>query len=102
MYDVAELITQTYTTDKIGNSIPEESARVVYVEVRSITRREWYDANNAGLKPEAVLVLSTAADYEGESLVKWQGKRYSVMRTYQPPKSDSLELTLQEEVGDYE
>lgn len=101
MDSVATLIQETITVNAIGQEQKEETTRQVFCRSRSITRNEWYEAANAGLKPEVVLILSTQLDYEGEKLVEWQGTRYTVVRTYQAPDSDELELTLQEEVANY-
>lgn len=101
MDSVAKLIAETITVNDIGQEVKEETARQVFCQTRSITRSEFYDAANAGLKPEAVLILSTAYDYQGEKLVEWGGERYTVMRTYQAPDSDALELTIQQEVANY-
>lgn len=101
MDSVANLIAEEISVNEIGQEQKAETARQVFCRTRAITRSEFYAAANAGLKPEAVLVLSSAKDYAGERHVEWEGTRYTVMRTYQPEGSDSLELVLQEEVDDY-
>lgn len=105
MDDVIRLAKITYTTDEVGNQIPEEITRVVFCRVRSVTRSEFYQAAKTGLQPEIVFVLSTYRDYEGEPeilYVDWTGKekRYSVLRTYRSPDSEELELTATERLGD--
>lgn len=102
MDDVAILIRETITTDEHLNNVTTEEERTVMVQSRAITRREFYDAANQGLKPEVAIWLSSQYDYQGEKLVKFHGKTYTVLRTYQPAGSDELELTLQEKVSDYE
>ena len=81
--------------------IPQESSykrRQVLCDVRSAGRSEFYQAANAGLKPELVLVLANFADYQGERVVVFEGKEYTVLRTYRRPDRDRLELTLEERV----
>lgn len=105
MDDVLTLVRRTYTTDAVGNKIPEEEKRQVFCRVRSVTRSEFYQAAQTDLQPEIVFVLSTFRDYEGEPDIlytDWTGKerRYSVLRTYRIPDSDELELTATERIGD--
>lgn len=92
----AKLIKQTYTVDEAGNSVAVRTERVVFVKPRSVSRSEFYQAAQAGLQPSVVLVLSFSTDYEGEKVVEWEGREYSVTRTYHRPDRDSLELTLEE------
>lgn len=94
----AKLINQTYTVDASGNSVPARKEREVFVKAKSVSRSEFYQAATAGLKPAVVLVLSFSTDYAGEKIVKWQGKEYSVTRSYQRPDRDSIELTLEERI----
>lgn len=105
MDDVIYLVKKTYTTDEVGNKIAEDSKRMVYCKVRSVTRSEFYQAAQAELQPEIIFILSTFRDYEGEPDIlhtDWTGKekRYAVLRTYRRPDSDELELTATEKIGD--
>ena len=43
-----------------------------------------------------MLVISTAEDYQGEKVVLYEGKEYTVLRVYQRPEKDEVELTLEE------
>ena len=101
MDDVAILVAETITVDDIGNEVEAKHERTVFCRTRSITRNEFYQASEQGLRPTGAIVLSTQYDYQGERLVRWHGKEYTVLRTYQPVDSDELELTLEEKVGNY-
>lgn len=96
MTDVITLITQTITTDKYGNEVATETERTVYCEVDSISQTEFYAAANTELNPEYRFTIFFG-DYEGESLVKFNGARYSVYRTYRT--GDDLELYTERKIG---
>ena len=96
MTDVITLITQTITTDKYGNEVATETERTVYCEVDSISQTEFYAAANTELTPEYRFTIFFG-DYEGESLVKFNGARYSVYRTYRT--GDDLELYTERKIG---
>lgn len=96
MTDVITLITQTITTDKYGNEEATETERTVYCEVDSISQTEFYAAANTELNPEYRFTIFFG-DYEGESLVKFNGARYSVYRTYRT--GDNLELYTERKIG---
>ena len=96
MADVITLITQTITTDKYGNEEATETERTVYCEVDSISQTEFYAAANTELNPEYRFTI-LFGDYEGESLVKFNGARYSVYRTYRT--GDDLELYAERKIG---
>ena len=97
MTDVITLITQTITTDKYGNEEATETERTVYCEVDSISQTEFYAAANTELNPEYRFTIFFG-DYEGESLVKFNGARYSVYRTYRT--GDDLELYTERKIGE--
>jgi len=96
MTDVITLITQAITTDKYGNEVATETERTVYCEVDSISQTEFYAAANTELNPEYRFTIFFG-DYEGESLVKFNGARYSVYRTYRT--GDDLELYTERKIG---
>lgn len=96
MTDVITLITQAITTDKYGNEEATETERTVYCEVDSISQTEFYAAANTELNPEYRFTIFFG-DYEGESLVKFNGARYSVYRTYRT--GDDLELYTERKIG---
>lgn len=96
MTDVITLITQTITTDKYGNEVATETEKTIYCEVDSISQTEFYAAANTELNPEYRFTIFFG-DYKGESLVKFNGARYSVYRTYRT--GDGLELYTERKIG---
>ena len=94
MDDVAKLRKPTVLIDDYGNEIKAFSEKQIFCDTRSITRREFYDAAQAGLRPEVVLRMQKI-DYEGEEEIEWRGKVYHVMRTYWDD-ADLMEIYLEE------
>jgi len=105
--DACTLIGERRTRfDECGNEITEPTERTVFCRIASVTRSEFYSAATASLRPELVVVLSDAADYQGESLVRYPaevGRVYSVLRTYRGRSAatgpDSIELVLERKMG---
>lgn len=95
--DEITLITETEPEQKNNeNGFPNplvESKRTVFCNKRSISQGEYYKAQQAGKQVEAKVEVHTV-DYTGEVLVEFEGKRYSVLKTYEPDDSDVIELTL--------
>ena len=79
--------------DKNGFPEPlEPGERTVYADRKSVGYSEFYKAQLAGY--EVALKFDVhAAEYHGETLAEYGGKRYQVLRTY-AKDGDTLELTL--------
>lgn len=104
MDDVIRLISSTYEFDEWGNEIETTTERSVFCKVTSVGRNEFYAAAQNNLHPNYVFTLSHYRDYQNESELRytdWTGadKRYTITRTYRV--GDSIELTAEEQVGDY-
>lgn len=80
--EVANLISQVYTVNSIGDSIPTETSRQVYVEVHSIGLKRKIDALATGLNVDLKLILSDVAEYADEKIVEYKGTRYNVKNVY--------------------
>lgn len=64
--------------------------RTVFGEQKSVKWGEFFAAESAGTSLSAVFILH-ADEYDGERVVEWNGKRYSVQRAYLT--GDKVELT---------
>lgn len=95
--EVLTLITETFTTDSIGQKTPVETTRNIFCAVRSTTRAEFFAAGAAGLNPE-LIVYAFAPDYNGEKICTLNSKRYAIYRTYQQT-DETIELYLQPKAG---
>lgn len=96
--DIINLISQSYTTDALGQQIATQTRREVYCNRGSISRNEFFSAGAAGLRPEMV-VRMFEPDYQGEELAEIDGKMYRVYRTYRG-KNEIIELYLEVQVGE--
>lgn len=96
MSDVLYLISQTISVDDYGNEVKTETERQVYCEVNSISQTEFYAAANTELNPEYRFDVFFG-DYNGEDVIKYQGNRYAIYRTYRT--GDTLELYCERKIG---
>jgi hypothetical protein len=84
--------------NEIGDPIIIEDPTTILCDVLSVQRSEFYQADVKGLKPEIVFSINKY-DYSGQGVVEFEGKRYSVIRSYVPKNVkvigdfDKLELT---------
>jgi len=95
--DLITLYADTITYDDYGVPVKTRSSRDVFCKVDSVTRSEFFDAGRSGLKPEYRITMFFG-DYEGETLVGYNGRMYSVYRTYQA-KTDIIELYVERKNG---
>ena len=84
---VIKLIKETYTVNQYGDSVPTQTERQIFADVRSISQSEFYQAEAVGLKPEIKFLIADFADYEGEKKLKYTPfggteEIYTVLRTY--------------------
>lgn len=98
MDDVIKLIvTDNPVRDNNGNLKYQERKVQIFCKVRSATRTEFYAAENATLKPEYIITISSHIDYHGERELEYHGDRYVVIRSYWT--GDEVELTVGKKLG---
>lgn len=97
MTEVLRLIKQATGTDALGDATVTETVREVFAELQSIGQKEFYQAMAVGLQPEVAFRLADYLDYEGETLVEYDGQRLRILRTYR--KGQELELVCYREVN---
>jgi SPP1 family predicted phage head-tail adaptor len=90
---ICYLISETTKARGVFNT-PETTEAKRFCQEMSVTRTEYYDADNVGLKPEVVLKLSRAGEYGNELTVRYQGKVYDIIRIY-PTNDGGIELVCQ-------
>ena len=66
--------------------------REVFAKQISIGTAEFYQAAATEYRPEIKLALADYLDYNGETIVQYEGKFYRIMRTYRA--GQEIELTL--------
>ncbi len=91
--DVIGLISETRSAHGVHESITE-TVREVYAEIRSVTRNEFYNALNAGVRPEYVFKRALDADYQNEHFLKYQNQRFRIVRTYLT-RDGGIEITAE-------
>lgn len=81
MDDVIMLVAQNgyYDQNKVYRT--QRTYRQVFAKVESINRSEFFNAGRIGLNPQ-LLFRVFKADYQGESIVEYNGQTYSVYRTF--------------------
>ena len=95
--DVIKLISETRTQDDYGRWIAKKTEKQVMCQVDSITRAQFFEGGRNGLNPEFKFTMFFG-DYNGESVVEYQGKTYAVYRTYLR-RTDIIELYVERKGG---
>lgn len=86
------------TYDEYGNEVQTITETTVFVLPRGVYNAEFYNAAQAGLHPSITFELTNRADYNGEKVIEWDGKEYSVIRTDWTAQRDGISLICEERV----
>ena len=100
MYDGIAIL-KSYSNegfDKYGNKTTKEVKRTVFVQPRGVYASEFYNAAQLGLKPSLTLFMTNRNDYQGEKVVEFNGKDYSVIRVDWTAQRDGISLICEERV----
>ena len=95
--DIITLYADQISYDQYGVAQTIRTGREVFCKVDSVTRSEFFEAGKSGLNPEYRITMFFG-DYDGESLVGYNGRMYSVYRTYMA-KTDIIELYVERKGG---
>lgn len=95
--DVINLYADSVSYNDYGVGIKTRTSREVFCKVDSVTRDEFFEAGRSGLNPEFRITMF-AGDYNGETVIGYKGRLYSVYRTYYA-KTDILELYVERQGG---
>lgn len=91
--DIAYLVSEVETTNDLGDTVLTPTDRLVYVNRSSVRQSEFYQAQAVGLRPELMFEMRRS-DYQDEPKIKYEGKTYDIIRTYEKNK-DFIELIAQ-------
>lgn len=96
--DVIEIETSETqsTTDEYGDTITISVFKTIFADKKSVKQSEFYQAHAQGLKPEIMFIIHPS-EYEGKQGIKYNGKQYKVIRTYEKD-SENLELICEGDV----
>ena len=100
MYDGIAIL-KSYSNegfDKYGNKTTKEVKRTVFVQPRGVYASEFYNAAQLGLKPSLTLYMTNRNDYQGEKVLEYEGKEYSIIRTDWNAQRDGISLICEERV----
>lgn len=101
MYDdVATLKAYGESTfDESGNEEETVIETEVYVQPRGVYSSEYYSAAQIGLKPSIMLYIADREDYNGQKVLTYQGRDYSVIRVDWSAQRDGVSLICEERVN---
>lgn len=89
-----DLVPSANEKDGFGDPVMQkQSSEMVFAEKRSIAQSEFYQAQTPGKKPEIKFIITDHLDYQDQEYLIYNGTRYKILRTYQKPGSDELEIT---------
>ena len=91
------LLSTTKTQNEYGVWVESPTSRMVFCQVDSVTRAEFFEGGRNGLNPEFRMTMFFG-DYNGEKLLSYNGQTYSIYRTYQG-KNDTIELYVERKGG---
>lgn len=92
-----DLISTASVKDKTGQTTTTKITRCALGKQRSVYQNEFYQAEQAGMRPQGVIVMNKF-DYEGETLLRIDNKDYVIYRTFEVG-TDKIELYYAEKVG---
>lgn len=95
--NVIKLISSTKTQDNNGVWRETLTERQVFCDVSSVTASEFFEGGRNGLNPEFRMTIF-AGDYQGETMLEFNGKTYAIYRTYLA-RNDNLELYVERKGG---
>lgn len=94
--DVIFLISTRIEEDEIGNQIPVESERQVFVNEMSVGQSEFYNAAAKGLRPQKMFEIYSF-EYFDESKLRHNGIEYNIIRVQ--GKGEKTRLTCEKVIG---
>ena len=94
-----DLVTVMTEKDSLNQVVEKQrTTSTVYAEISSVSQTEFFSGGRLGLQPSLKAVIYDF-EYNDEPIVKWNGKLYSVYRTFYVNGSDRVELYLEERGG---
>lgn len=97
MEDVILLVEETTKEDDYGVISTSQNTKQVFCNVSSVSSTEWFEGGRNGLNPKFRFTMF-AHDYSDEEIVEYNGKRYSVYRTFLKD-ADSIEIYVEKKKG---
>lgn len=76
--EIIELVGITEGTDDYGETTRVETKRTVYAKLSSMDFSLVMEAQSKGFKPSFKFILTDYYDYQGESELIFEGRRYTI------------------------
>lgn len=80
--------------DDLKQPIFEEKRLTILCRKRSVTRSEFYQASQVGMRPSLVVDVHSF-EYDNQVVAEYEGELYRILKTF-PVDLETLELTLTE------
>ena len=94
-----DLVVITTEKDEINQVVEKQrTTNTVFAQISSVSQTEFFSGGRMGLQPSLKAVIYDF-EYNDEPIVKWNGKLYSVYRTFFVNGADRVELYLEERGG---
>lgn len=97
--EIIYLVSKVQEEDAIGN-ITTSSFTLTkrYAKKQSIRTNEFYSAVESGITPSIEFVMKRL-DYDGQTELNYNGKRYAVIRTIDPKNKFDIVLVCAKKMG---
>ena len=98
MYDGVAILKGAGTTtyDEYGNPVTVPDETEVFVQPRGVYQSEFYNAAQLGLQPSLTLYMTNKNDYNGQKVLEYEGKEYTVIRVDWKAQRDGISLICEE------
>lgn len=87
-----------FTSDGIGNQIPQYKRSTVMGYEDRLSRNEFYQAGQSGIELSKLFVIHPF-EYSNEKIIEFEGQKYTIIRTYQRDHEE-LEIVCQAKLGE--
>lgn len=94
--DLITIVTETDDLNQIVEKTRTDST--IYAEIDSVTQTEFFSAGRLGFQPDFKATIYDF-EYSGQKILKYNGKLYSIYRTYYIDGTDRVELYCTERGG---
>lgn len=95
--DVIELVGYAVTLDELMQEVKTPIKKQVFANKRSVSQTEFFNGGQGGMRPQYQFEIRLS-EYGDESELIFNGKTYSIYRTYE--KGENIELYCEIRVGD--
>ena len=97
--EIIYLVDKVEEEDDIGNVLTSSFTLTKrYAKKQSVRTNEFYSAVESGLTPSVEFVMKRL-DYDGQTELNWNNRRYAVIRTIDPKNKFDIVLVCAIKIG---